>query len=1181
MIVAPRLLSDGRRLVTRLVDDIRDRVAATEATNLALRDEYAKAVGAGRTGESFEVWREERFIQSAVAWVLATVFARFCEDNGLVDEALIAGVGERLDHARDRQRMHFRAHPEHSDRDYLLATFKDLGALPGMGDLLDPAHNALWALPVTADGASDILELFRRQDPDTGRIVHDFTDPGWGTRFLGDLYQDLSDDARSRYALFQTPEFVERFLLDRTLGPAIDAFGLEDTTLIDPTCGSGHFLLGAFDRLLRHWRQREPGTPERVLAQRALDAVAGVDLNAFAVAIARFRLLVAALRASHIRRLVDAPDFRLRFAVGDSLLHGRAPGRLDLAPESMARAETAHVYRTEDAETLAGVLGVRYAVVVGNPPYPTVKDRELNRAYRDRFPESCRGKYSLAVPFTERFLDLAHHGSNDKVAGFVGMITADSFMKREMGKKLVEGVLPKWDLTHVIHTSGAYIPGHGTPTVILLARARGPASDVVRTVMGIRGEPGRPADPAKGLVWTAIVDQVDEPGSQSDFVSVADTPRSQFATHPWSIGGGGAADLKERLDRDTSRLEGLTEAVGVNAVLGEDEVFAQLPTAWDRRRVPPSDRRSLVTGEFVRDWYTERALEAFFPYSALGMPIERPGFDNFAWPWRTHLASTIYFGKTRRERGLRHIDYAILVRDKLQTPLSITFAFVATHNHFVLDRGGKVFNRSAPVIKLPAGAGEDAHLGLLGLVNSATACFWMKQTFHGKGVGGIGGGIGDEDWEPRFEFDATKLKRFPLPSGRPLERARRLDRLAQELTATEPQAVCERTVPTRVTLDEAQQRWNSIRGEMIATQEELDWEVLDLYGLGADELVAPVEAVPPLELGQRSFEIVLARKVAAGEAETSWFARHDSTPVTEIPDHWPEAYRRVVEARIARIESDRNVGLIERAECKRRWAVQPWDQREQAALRAWLLDRLEAPALWQGEPRLRSTGALADQVRTDADFVAVAAVYTGRPDSDLTELVTELVADEAVPFLAALRYSEAGLRKRALWERTWDLQRAEDAGADVGTIAVPPKYAQGDFARTSYWKLRGKLDVAKERFVSYPHAGRDADPSPVVGWAGWDHRQQALALATWLVARRDADGWDAERLTPLLAGLAELLPWVRQWHPDVDPGMGQSMGDYLTGFLDQTLLDLGLTAADLAEWRPPAPTRGRRRRTAR
>jgi hypothetical protein len=40
-----------------------------------------------------------------------------------------------------------------------------------------------------------------------------------------------------------------------------------------------------------------------------------------------------------------------------------------------------------------------------------------------------------------------------------------------------------------------------------------------------------------------------------------------------------------------------------------------------------------------------------------------------------------------------------------------------------------------------------------------------------------------------------------------------------------------------------------------------------------------------------------------------------------------------------------------------------------------------------------------------------------------------------------------------------------------------------------------------------------------------------------------------------------LLSWVRQWHPDVDPGIGASVGDYLRGFLDEALVGLGLSAA--------------------
>jgi hypothetical protein len=78
------------------------------------------------------------------------------------------------------------------------------------------------------------------------------------------------------------------------------------------------------------------------------------------------------------------------------------------------------------------------------------------------------------------------------------MITANSFMKREFGKKLIEDFFPRIDLTHVIDTSGAYIPGHGTPTVILLGRHRTPVNHEVRAVLGIRGEPGTPEDAAQG-----------------------------------------------------------------------------------------------------------------------------------------------------------------------------------------------------------------------------------------------------------------------------------------------------------------------------------------------------------------------------------------------------------------------------------------------------------------------------------------------------------------------------------------------------------------------------------------------------------------------------------------------------------------------------------------------------------
>jgi len=1195
-----------QKLVTTLEDDLRQRISEVPELAEHVAREHREAERAGRTGESLAAFGEQLVTQAAVAWVLAAVFVRFLEDAGLLDEdrpsdAAAGGGGEGgkvrwiaggslalIDLAADRERGYFRRHPRHGEREYLLHVFAEVGALPGLGGLFDREHTPLWKLAPSADGARALIDLFRRRDPESGEVELTFGGGGGGgdsdasgdggdagtpldTRFLGDLYQELSEAARKRYALLQTPEFVESFLLDRSLEPAIARWGLGEVRLIDPACGSGHFLLGAFHRLLERHRRSAPAENPRVLVQRALDQVAGVDLNPFAAAIARFRLLVAALSACGVRRLAAAPAFRIGVAAGDSLLHGRRPATRGLSGElfegrEMAGPEAEHFYASEDRELLEEIFARRYHAVVANPPYITMKDPGLRDLYRARF-ESCHGKYSLVCPFLERILDLA---ADD---GYVAAIVGNAFMKRQFGKKLVEEVLPQWDLTHVVDTSGAYLPGHGTPTVILLARAREPVAEKLRAVLGIRGEPTTPSDPALGKVWTAIVEQIDTPGSESEWISVSDFPRERMAKHPWSLQGGGASDLKKRLDTHETLLGSLVDSIGITCFTLEDDQYLLPPQAANRLSI--KFQRAMVLGDGIRDWSLTFGLVAVFPYDHDFRPIpqdlEDPLF-RYLWPARTNLANNKLFGgKTKIEGGLEWYEFGRLTAEKLRTPLSIALAFVATHNHFVLDRGGKVFKQTAPVIKLPEDATEDDHLGLLGLLNSSTGCFWIKNTCFERGGGGIGGGIASEAWERFYEHDGTKLQQFPLPEGRPLELARGLDELGRRFLETTPAAVCGRGVPSREALAAAEREHSELRRRMIALQEELDWRCYRLYGLLDDALVSDGEP-HPVELGERAFEIALARRVAAGEVTTSWFERHGSTPRTELPAAWPEGYRRLVERRLAAIAEHKAIGLVERPEYKRRWSSEPWQKLEQEALRGWLLDRLEQPELWS-EPRLLSTARLADRLRRDPDFLQVAALYRGRDDFDLTRLVTELVEGEGVPYLARQRYKPSGLRKREVWEEVWRLQRAEDAldaraalpdhhpdhlpaeeaarlEAELD-LPVPPKYNRADFASATTWSLRGKLDVPKERFLLHPGAERSADPTPVVGWAGWNHLERARALAAHYVEARDHEAWSGERLAPLLDGLEELLPWLLQWHDEVDPAVGMGLGSYFEGFVEE------------------------------
>jgi len=598
------------------------------------------------------------------------------------------------------------------------------------------------------------------------------------------------------------------------------------------------------------------------------------------------------------------------------------------------------------------------------------------------------------------------------------------------------------------------------------------------------------------------------------------------------------------------------------------------------------------------------------------------------------------------ERGLTWYEWQELYIEKLRTPLTIVFAEVATHNHFVLDRGGKVFKQTAPVIKLPADATEDDHLALLGLLNSSTACFWMKQVCFPKK------GYLDSKWEERLAFNGTNIEKLPLPEGRPLGISKQIDEHAQTLNALQPVKILTQRrkgakeekasklcalAPLRETLLAARKHWEQTRAQMIAAQEDLDWECYKLYGLIDKDLTEKnsVSSVPPwlpLSLGQRAFEIILARKIASGETQSTWFARHGSTPITELPAQWPDDYKKLVERRIELIENDPNIRLIEQPEYKRRWNTEPWESQLERALREWLLLRLETFFDFDGrmtdltqrrkdakedketdlsafaplrEISLYSVAKLADAARQDPQFLEVGELYRDDPAFDVQALVEELVAAESVPYLPILRYKDTGLRKRAEWEKTWELQREEDRrneprshgengeNQDIKSdeknrisnstsvssvspwlkIPVPPKYVSADMISTGgarYWRLRGKLDVPKERWISFPHC-EGPDGTLAICWAGYDHLQQAQAISAYYVrVQTEFGGSDDPRLIPLLASLIELLPWLKQWHNAPNPNFdGLRMGDYFDGFVNEEARNLGKTLAEIKAWVPP------------
>ncbi len=425
------------------------------------------------------------------------------------------------------------------------------------------------------------------------------------------------------------------------------------------------------------------------------------------------------------------------------------------------------------------------------------------------------------------------------------------------------------------------------------------------------------------------------------------------------------------------------------------------------------------------------------------------------------------------QRGLTWYALQELYADKLRSPLTIAFAFVATHNHFVLDRGGKVFNRSAPIIKLKDGATEEDHLALLAYSNSSTACFYARQVLHSKGAQGVNEGHKAEEWEQFLEFSGTQIGKLPR-SERDSQpgSARPGDAGPCFLPWIEsPAALVERArlngPSLEAVVEEAAQKDWKILGKMIAVQERIDFEVYRLFGIDAATHGARPSEIEP---GSRPFEVQLARN----NSSTAWFERHGyQQPASSAPG-------------LDELHLSPEVRLLEQPTFKRRWLLRDLRSDVEAARRQALVGFCEA---WLAE---RATPEVA-QGRLVARYVVrgVWGAETITPNEGGELTVTTWISDEAVPFLAAHRHTPAGLEKRFAWERVWDLQRAEDRGEQVPPFDPPPKYDIKDYRDPTTWRLRGKLDVPKERFISYPGCESDEDHEPVYGWAGWNHEQQA------------------------------------------------------------------------------------------
>ncbi len=146
-----------------------------------------------------------------------------------------------------------------------------------------------------------------------------------GRRFSFAGGDEARGNARKRSGSYYTPDSLVQALLDSTLDPVLDraeAHGgvpaILQLSVIDPACGSGHFLLGAARRIAgRVALLRDSETPDYPAAMRdvARYCIHGVDRNPMAIELAKVALWIETVEPGKPLGFLDA-----NLRCGDSLV---------------------------------------------------------------------------------------------------------------------------------------------------------------------------------------------------------------------------------------------------------------------------------------------------------------------------------------------------------------------------------------------------------------------------------------------------------------------------------------------------------------------------------------------------------------------------------------------------------------------------------------------------------------------------------------------------------------------------------------------------------------------------------------------------------------------------------------------------------------------------------------------
>ena len=859
-----------------------DEIAGIFAKNAVLKgsfDRYAAATKGKRGTTEFddafladmERWRDllarnlalrnslaQRELNFAVQRILdRIIFLRIAEDRGIEAygqlSALTAGpniyprLGQIFEHADFRYNsglFHFateKGRDESPDKLTLGLELDDATLKEIIVALYWPKSPYVFAV-ISADILGQVYEQF------LGKVIHLTSDHR--------ARVEEKPEVRKAGGVYYTPTYIVRYIVEQTVGPLVAGKSprqLEKLTVLDPACGSGSFLLGAFDYLLdwhlRYYLTHDPaawakkknpplyetapnahgigrgsGNWQLTTAERKRILVAhvfGVDIDAQAVEVTKLSLLLKVLEgeARELRgQQLDfhrvLPDLGNNIKCGNSLIGSdfyaqpNLPNFDDEARIKINAFDWAHEFKP-----IMDRGG--FDAVIGNPPYVRQESIKEQKVYFESKFASYDGTADLFVYFIEQGVKLLQAG------GRCSIIVSSSLLRSAYAEPLRRHLMKTAAVERIVDFGGLAVFADAKDTYVCVPVLTKTSQLEVISIARI-----------KALGFESL-----SPVVAQNTYSV---PSSRLTAEAWSLKSDAEAAVFAKIAKAGTPLGRVVDGrifFGIKTGLNEAfEVSAPERDALVKANPPSAPLiKPFVGGQDIRRYLlrTEGRHLIVIPsgWTRAQMKSDSAG-EREAWAWFSskhpslarHLGQFESAARKRQDKGefwweLRSCDYYT----DLDAP-KIMFPDIAKSSRFYPDSAGIYLSNTAYCL----GSGD---MYLVGILNSRLCWFAISNIAIPFGV---------RAGEFRYRLFYQYMEKVPIrvidPKSKP-DRAQH-DTLVAHVT---------RMLKLHADLAAAKSpdAQTHLQREIAATDRAIDALVYQLYDLTPKEIALVEQATAP------------------------------------------------------------------------------------------------------------------------------------------------------------------------------------------------------------------------------------------------------------------------------------------------------------------------------------------------